>query len=120
MAILSTKALFFLALFGAAFATAEQNEAPSHTNCTTTLTLTQSRLPTPPYWPQCSWGGTLSIYPSTVTVDCAVDCHGCSDIVIRETPIVLCPAEIITTSEYVKTPSTYHRTVCSATPTPRI
>ncbi|KAL7902629.1 hypothetical protein HDV63DRAFT_399686 [Trichoderma sp. SZMC 28014] len=117
MAIPSTKAVLFLALLGANLATAEEHKAA---NCTTTLTLTQSRLPTPPYWPQCSWDGTLSIYSSTVTVERSIDCHGCSDVRVTEVPVVLCPAMIITASERVATPSTLHVTVCSATPTPRI
>ncbi|PNP39026.1 hypothetical protein TGAMA5MH_09252 [Trichoderma gamsii] len=120
MAILPTKAFLFLALLGANFATAEPNEAAPQANCTTTLTLTQSRLPTPPYWPQCSWDGTLSIYSSTVTVESSIDCHGCSDVRVTEVPIVHCPAMIITASEHVATPSTLHRTVCLATPTPRM
>ncbi|KAM0463519.1 hypothetical protein ACHAO4_000236 [Trichoderma viride] len=120
MAILSTKSFLSLFLFGVNFATAEQNEAASHANCTTTLTLTQSRLPTPPYWPQCSWDGTLSIYSSTVTVESSIDCHGCSDVRVTAVPVVHCPAMIITASEHVATPSTEHRTVCLATPTPRI
>lgn len=118
MAILSTKAVLFLAFLGANLATAEQHKAAA--NCTTTLTLTQTRLPTPPYWPQCSWDGTMSIYSSTVTVESSIDCHGCSDVRVTEVPRVNCPAMIITASEYVATPSTLHVTVCSATPTPCI
>lgn len=118
MAILSTKAVLFLALLGANLAAAEQHKAAA--NCTTTLTLTQSRLPTPPYWPQCSWDGTLSIYSSTVTVENSIDCHGCSDVQVTEVPRVNCPAMIITASEHVATPSTLHLTVCSASPTPCI
>ncbi|UKZ58982.1 uncharacterized protein TrAtP1_000304 [Trichoderma atroviride] len=120
MAIPSTKACLSLALLGANLATAQQNEVAPRANCTTTLTLTQSRLPTPPYWPQCSWDGTLSIYSSTVTVERSIDCHGCSDVRVAVTPIVHCPAMIITASVHVATPSTEHRTVCLATPTPRI
>ncbi|KAL6910297.1 hypothetical protein GGI43DRAFT_6785 [Trichoderma evansii] len=124
MAILSTKVFLFLALLSANLATAEENQAASQANspvnCTTTLTLTQSRLPTPPFWPQCSWDGTMSIYSSTVTVDRSIDCHGCSDVRVTEVPIVHCPAMIITASVHVATPSTSHRTVCLATPTPRI
>ncbi|KAH8131377.1 hypothetical protein FP744_10003738 [Trichoderma asperellum] len=121
MAILSTKALLFLALAGARFATAEENEAAAQAaNCTTILTLTQSRLPTPPFWPQCSWDGTMSIYSSTVTVERSVDCHGCSNVRVTEVPVVHCPAMIITASEHVATPSTSYRTVCSETPTVRI
>ncbi|OTA06713.1 hypothetical protein A9Z42_0074740 [Trichoderma parareesei] len=80
------------------------------------MTLTQSRLPTPPYWPQCSWDGTLSIYSSTVTVTRSVDCHGCANVRVTEAPVVHCPAKIISTRVRVETPSTTYWTVCSVTP----
>lgn len=108
--------LLFLALVGANLATAAEQNNNSKAGCTTTLTLTQSRLPTPPYWPQCSWDGTLSIYSSTVTVDSSIDCRGCSDVRVTAVPVVHCPAMIITASVQVATPSTEHRTVCLATP----
>ncbi|KAL7937380.1 hypothetical protein V8C35DRAFT_276883 [Trichoderma chlorosporum] len=86
--------------------------------CTSTITYTQSRLPTPPFWPQCSWDGTLSVYASTVAVTRAVDCGGCTDVRIVEEPVVHCPAMVITAVEHVATPTTSYLTVCSATPTP--
>ncbi|KAH0494419.1 hypothetical protein TgHK011_001039 [Trichoderma gracile] len=88
----------------------------TNSGCTTTMTLTQSRLPTPPHWPQCSWDGTLSIYSSTVTVARSVDCRGCTDVRVTEVPVVHCPAKIIWTRVRVETPSTTYRTVCSVTP----
>lgn len=91
-------------------------ETSSSSGCTTTMTLTQSRLPTPPYWPQCSCDGTLSIYSSTVTVTRSTDCRGCTNVRVTEVPVVHCPAMIISTSVRVATPSTTYRTVCSATP----
>ncbi|KAL3960558.1 hypothetical protein ACCO45_005675 [Purpureocillium lilacinum] len=53
------------------------------TDCITTMTITYSRLPTPPYWPQCSFDGTERIYTSTVTASHAVDCHGCNQVAVR-------------------------------------
>ncbi|KJZ79447.1 hypothetical protein HIM_00916 [Hirsutella minnesotensis 3608] len=83
------------------------------TPCTTTMTLTYSRLPTPPYWPQCSGDGTLRVYPTTTTVCRPVDCHGCGAVEVREQPEVHCPAIIITATATEATPTTQYRTVCS-------
>lgn len=120
MANLTTKFLLFAALC-AKLITAEANEVEavqlSSPGCTSTLVLTQSRLPTPPYWPQCSWDGTLTLYPSTVTINRSVDCDGCAAVQVTEVPRVHCPAEIVSTSVYATTPLTLYRTVCSATPT---
>lgn len=88
--------------------------SPAAAGCTTTMTVTQARLPTPPYWPQCSWDGTLRIYPSTATVTRAVDCHGCGAVAVRVTPVVHCPAMIIETTVTEATPTTRARTVCAA------
>ncbi|UKZ54651.1 hypothetical protein TrVGV298_008463 [Trichoderma virens] len=93
---------------------------PTKSGCTSTMTFTQSRLPTPPFWPQCSWNGTVTAYPSTVTVTGSVDCDGCTDVRIVQVPIVHCPVMIISTVIRVSTPSTLYRTVCSATPTPEV
>ncbi|POR34749.1 Uncharacterized protein TPAR_05070 [Tolypocladium paradoxum] len=82
--------------------------------CTTTVTITQPHLPTPPYWPQCSWDGTLRIYPSTATVARTVDCHGCDAVEVRVTPVVHCPAMVIKATATEATATTLHRTVCSA------
>ncbi|KAH6610137.1 hypothetical protein Trco_000157 [Trichoderma cornu-damae] len=63
--------LLLFATLCAKLATAQDNEEafrPAKPGCTSTMTLTLSRLPTPPYWPQCSWDGTLSIFPATVTL----------------------------------------------------
>jgi ribosomal protein S27E len=86
--------------------------------CTHTMNITYSRLPTAPYWPQCSFDGTQRIYPSTETVYRSVDCGGCSDLQVNISPIVHCPAKIITAMATMATPTTEYRTVCSATPTP--
>ena len=72
----SPQGLLLLTLVCARLAAAQENRDPSK-GCTSTLILTQSRLPTPPYWPQCSWDGTLTVYPSTVTIGRSVDCDGC-------------------------------------------
>ncbi|KAL5088297.1 hypothetical protein Trisim1_006749 [Trichoderma cf. simile WF8] len=103
-------------------ATAQPNEdiviPSSLPGCTSTITLTQSRLSTPPFWQQCSWDGTMTVYPSTVTIDDPVDCHGCTDVRVTSVPMVHCPAMIISTVVHVATPSTSYRTVCAASPTP--
>lgn len=103
-------------------ATAQPNEdiviPSSLPGCTSTITLTQSRLSTPPFWQQCSWDGTMTVYPSTVTIDAPVDCHGCTDVRVTAVPMVHCPAMIISTVVHVATPSTSYRTVCAVTPTP--
>ncbi|RFU76807.1 hypothetical protein TARUN_5393 [Trichoderma arundinaceum] len=104
-------------------ATAEENEGafkPTEAGCTSTMTVTLSRLPTPPYWPQCSWDGTMSIYAATVTLNRPVDCDGCTDVRVTAVPQVHCPAKIISTTVHVRTPTTVYRTICSATPTPRL
>ncbi|KAL6871246.1 hypothetical protein J3F83DRAFT_734744 [Trichoderma novae-zelandiae] len=95
----------------------EGNAPLQASGCTSTLTLTMSRLPTPPYWPQCAWDGTLSVYSSTVTLPRPVDCGGCADVRVTEVPVVHCPARIISASVRVSTPTTTYRTVCSLTPT---
>jgi len=103
-----TVAMATLALLTTAFGQPTPTEA-----CTTTMTTTITRLPTPPYWPQCSFDGTERIYSSTVTMSQAVDCHGCNNIQIRYEPIVHCPNQIITATATEKTPYTVHRTVCA-------
>ncbi|PNP50747.1 hypothetical protein THARTR1_08368 [Trichoderma harzianum] len=121
MTPLKTNILLLATLF-AKLAMAEPSEnivMPSTLpGCTSTMTLTQSRLSMPPFWPQCSWDGTMTVYPSTVTIDHSVDCHGCTDVRVTAVPLVHCPAMIISTVVHVATPSTTYRTVCSATPTP--
>ncbi|EGR52874.1 uncharacterized protein TRIREDRAFT_102851 [Trichoderma reesei QM6a] len=103
MAPHTAKALLLTLLLALQKATAISHEnAPetiinNNSGCTSTMTLTQSRLPTPPYWPQCSWDGTLSIYSSTVTVTRSVDCRGCANVRVTEAPVVHCPAKIIST-----------------------
>ncbi|EFY85770.1 hypothetical protein J3458_005358 [Metarhizium acridum] len=82
--------------------------------CTTTTTTTYFRQSTSPYWPQCSFDGTLRIYSSTVTMNEAVDCHGCAYIRAASEPNVHCPAKIIEATETESTPYTAHRTVCAA------
>ncbi|KAL7944319.1 hypothetical protein V8C42DRAFT_358506 [Trichoderma barbatum] len=113
--------ILLLATVCAKLATAGESEdafTPTKPGCTSTMTLTLSRLPTPPYWPQCSWDGTMSIYSSTVTVYQPLDCNGCTDVRVTAVPMVHCPAKIISTSVYVATPTTTYHTICSATPTP--
>ncbi|OAQ62208.1 hypothetical protein VFPPC_16625 [Pochonia chlamydosporia 170] len=56
----------------------------SASDCTTTMTITASPLPTPPFWPQCSFDGTERIYSSTVTMNHAIDCHGCRYVQLIE------------------------------------
>jgi ribosomal protein S27E len=79
------------------------------------MNVTYSRLPTPPYWPQCAWDGTQTIYPATQTAFQQVDCKGCIDVQVHQTPIVHCPAMIINTTTSVATPTTQYMTVCSPT-----
>ncbi|KAL6808947.1 hypothetical protein GGI42DRAFT_316814 [Trichoderma sp. SZMC 28013] len=114
--------ILLLATLLAKLATAEPSDnivIPSTLpGCTSTITLTQSRLSTPPFWAQCSWDGTMTVYPSTVTIDDPVDCHGCTDVRVTAVPMVHCPAMIISTVVHVATPSTTYRTVCAASPTP--
>ncbi|TFB04755.1 hypothetical protein CCMA1212_003064 [Trichoderma ghanense] len=92
-------------------------ETAAGPGCTTTITLTQSRLPTPPYWPQCSWDGTLSIYSATVTATRSVDCSGCTEVRVTHVPEVHCPARIVSTSVFVERATTVYETVCLVTPT---
>jgi len=96
-----------------ALATTAFGQPTSAAGCTTTMTITVSRLSTPPYWPQCSFDGTERIYSSTVTMSHAVDCHGCNNIQVRYEPIVHCPANIITATAKESTPYTAHRTICA-------
>ncbi|KAK4067130.1 uncharacterized protein Triagg1_7858 [Trichoderma aggressivum f. europaeum] len=121
MTALKTNVLVLATLL-AKLATAEPSDnivIPSTLpGCTSTMTLTQSRLSTPPFWAQCSWDGTMTVYPSTVTIDDPVDCHGCTDIRVTAVPAVHCPAKIISTVVHVATPSTTYRTVCFVTPAP--
>jgi ribosomal protein S27E len=81
------------------------------------MDITYSRLPTPPYWPQCSFDGTERIYPSTTTVYRQVNCKGCSKVTVKEHPEVMCPNMRITASISMATPTTKYETVCSPTPT---
>ncbi|KAL6826795.1 hypothetical protein J3E69DRAFT_355072 [Trichoderma sp. SZMC 28015] len=113
MAALKTNILLLATLYFK-LATAQPNEdiviPSSLPGCTSTITLTQSRLSTPPFWQQCSWDGTMTVYPSTVTIDDPVDCHGCTDVRVTAVPMVHCPAMIISTVVHVATPSTSYRT----------
>ncbi|UNI20435.1 hypothetical protein JDV02_006523 [Purpureocillium takamizusanense] len=95
-------------------APAEQPTTTTTTGCITTMTVTYSRLSTPPYWPQCSFDGTERIYTSTVTETHSIDCHGCHQVAVRGWPELHCPAMIITASVTEATPSTKHKTVCAA------
>jgi hypothetical protein len=47
-----------------------------------------------------------------------VDCKGCAEVEVNTSPIIHCPAMIITASTQAATPTTQHITVCSPTPTP--
>lgn len=55
------------------------------------------------------------IYPATKTETAHVDCGGCDQVYVYTTPFLFCPANIITTSVSVATPSTSTTTVCSPT-----
>ena len=92
--------------------TALQPAVTAH--CVTTMTITYSRLPTPPYWPQCSFDGTERVYTATTTATRAVDCHGCDQVAVSAWPKVHCPAKVITTSVTEATPLTIRETVCAA------
>jgi hypothetical protein len=76
--------------------------------CTMTMNITMSRAP-------CSNDGTDYIYPSTATVTQLVDCKGCIDVTVRTSPVVFCPAHIISTEMSMTTPKTQWVTACSPT-----
>lgn len=102
-----------------AMAQAQLIPTPSRADgCTTTSNITQTMYPTPPYWPQCEFDGTLHVYPSYVTATTSVDCHGCDHIRVQTVPLVHCPFMHITASTSETTPSTVHKTVCLSTPAP--
>jgi hypothetical protein len=83
--------------------------------CTSTMEITYSRLPTPPYWPECAWDGTQRLYTTTQTVYHSVDCKGCSEVEVHRNPKVHCPAKIINATMDVATPTTEYKTICSMT-----
>lgn len=84
-------------------------------DCTSTIDITISRLATPPYWPQCSFDGTMTAYPATVTQSQEVDCGGCLNVEVSSSPEINCPAMIYNASTSVETPTTEWTTVCSRT-----
>ncbi|KID88702.1 hypothetical protein MGU_04045 [Metarhizium guizhouense ARSEF 977] len=91
-------------------------DAKAKKGCTLTTTTTFLRETTSPYWPQCSFDGTERIYSSTVTMNTAVDCHGCSHIRVISKPSVHCPAKV-KAIETESTPYTVHRTICAESTT---
>ncbi|TQV90687.1 hypothetical protein V2A60_006898 [Cordyceps javanica] len=97
---------------------AEVEEEGKASRCTTTLSVTQTMFPWPPYWPQCVFDGTARAYPSTVTATTSVDCHGCDRVRVQVVPVVYCPYMHITASASETTARTVHETVCLATPVP--
>lgn len=112
-------------LFACAVATAVHAHAvpPSASatrahSCVTTSVTTQTMLPTPPYWPVCSFDGTARIYPSVVTATSSVDCHGCDEIWVRVEPAVFCPNMPITATHTESTALTVTRTSCASSVTP--
>ncbi|KHN99324.1 uncharacterized protein MAM_03022 [Metarhizium album ARSEF 1941] len=87
---------------------------PAGEGCTTTLTVTETPMPTPPYWRACSFDGTARIYSSTVTMSHGVNCHGCHRVSVSYEPPVHCPANIFKATRTESTPYTIHTTVCAA------
>ncbi|KAH8846443.1 hypothetical protein MCOR27_007793 [Pyricularia oryzae] len=72
--------------------------------CTTTIR--NNNIP-------CYWDGTETLYSATRTMTAPVDCHGCSDIYIRQ-DVYFCPVEKIYTTLWAPNPSTTWITVCAA------
>jgi len=91
--------------------------------CTSTLGITYSRLPTPPYYPWCLSDGTETLYASTKTLERQVDCAGCLEVEVKTFPDgVACPSRTASLTTAVTTISldattTVYETVCSPTPT---
>ena len=76
--------------------------------CTTTLSET--------YGYPCVWSGTETIYPSTVIGTKQVNCNGC-DVLSVDKEYYFCPNQVITATEWAKTPSTFWTTVCKPSAT---
>ncbi|KAK8920621.1 hypothetical protein VCV18_007924 [Metarhizium anisopliae] len=99
-----------------ALTTDARRPTAAKTGCTLTTTTTFLRQTGWPHWPQCSFDGTERIYSSTVTMNTAVDCHGCSYIRVISKPKARCPVKI-QTIKTESTPYTVHRTICAESTT---
>ncbi|KAI9163803.1 hypothetical protein HJFPF1_05430 [Paramyrothecium foliicola] len=86
---------------------------PTATGCTTTITRTYSQLPTPPYWPQCSFDATVRIYPATSTVYNSIECNGCAAVRILNVPAIPCPLPVADATVQESTAKTVYSTVCA-------
>lgn len=60
----------------------------------------------------CTWDGTSTLYPSTVTATQRINCHGCSMVALGWGR---CPAMVVKGYKTVKTPFTETVTVCDTT-----
>ena len=86
------------------------------TGCTSTSTITYTRLSTSPYWDPCSFDGTEHIYTATQTLYEKVDCGECIDVVTTAVPRFHCQAQLFTATVEETTATTTTQTLCSRLP----